>query len=353
MAAHATECRPANSDPWTVVRRWPVPAPGKKGLSPVAKCVWIYLYQIAGGICRSVIAHAANIGRETGLSERAVRRALKTLGAWGLIKIADRFNGELTIDLEDPQRVASMRLVPAESIGQGELQFPDTPGSPSEVPLSNGPAEVLAFSPVSSSLPGLTPQGSPPLPDPPADLAPKTPADLTPNPPPKLKALNSLFRREQRASSLHGGFDAKAAAPSTPSTASLRGQIHADPAIETKTVDATLRSFDEVLAKRVAQLGAAQAVKAKEIARWLLAQLGPIAPNFLRWTQGKCQKIAWAMLEDRLRDDSGRSTQELVSDVLLRSRSAKVRNRATWFLGTMREEFTKAGHAWDGKGREA
>lgn len=335
MPSPATECRP-NRDPWTLVRRWPVPSPGKKGLSPVAKIVWCYLFQIAGGVDRSVVAHAQSIGRETGLSERAARRALSSLVAWQLIKIADRFNGELTIDLDDPQRVARMRLVPAESSGQGELQFPDTPGSPAEV-TSTGPAEVLAFSPVPVFLS-----------DP--------PADLTPRPPPMLKhssleeisqALSTQSTQTESAlvnqgSGLRGergGFDAK--------TAALRGQLHADPSIEEKTLAAAIDPLN--LAARIADLGQAQDEKAKEIARWIHGQLGAIDPKFLRWAQGKCKRIAWAILEDRLRDDRGRSTQELVSDVLKRMRAAPVRtSRAAWFFGTIKEEFRKAGQAWGG-----
>lgn len=156
------------------VRRWPTPGPGSPGLPAEAKNVWLYLEELAGGTLRAVVVHAANVGRECGLTERAARRALETLKRWGLIDVPDRFRGEITIYLQNPLVAARARLVRAASIGQGELDFPEDPELPSEggADWAAGPAQVIHLPP---AVPTQTPA---------ADKAPHPPAGVAPHPPP-------------------------------------------------------------------------------------------------------------------------------------------------------------------------
>jgi hypothetical protein len=154
------------NDPWRIVARWPAPEPGRSGLPAQAKLAWQYLYQLAGGIDRSVSVLAANVGAEQGTSDRSGRRALESLAEVGLIQIADRFKGQITVYLNDPAIAARARLASATNLSdQGELEFPSDHES---LPQEPDPSEGVIQ---------LPPRASP------ADLVQEPPAVLAQDPP--------------------------------------------------------------------------------------------------------------------------------------------------------------------------
>lgn len=344
-------------DPWVIVRRWHVPAPGEKGLSPQAKMLWHYLYCLAGGIDQPAVIHTANVGRENGLSDRAVRRLMETLKRWGLIELPDRYKGEVTVRLTDPQESLLARLMPTESSGQGELEFPDNPGSPTEV-QPQGPPGVIP-------LPAVPALARPP------DGA----ADVTSNPPhakhgayarAQIKALSISIPKKTESSSgsgASGGFDAKSAAAKVPSGLSpqqhrdwLRVQVEAAARARNEsrgddsipTIGDGFADLAQKITRQAPEDLVARDTRARQYAAWLFARLGPIDHDYRRYVEGKCLRIAWAIVE-------GRQTFEKVpfemkvQDLLGRMHKTG-RQPVKFFMGAMGEEFKLAGLSWDGAG---
>lgn len=354
-----TQRQPRRNDPMAVIRRWPIPSPGRRGLRPEAKLIWSYLYEGAGGVERSIVIHAAHVGAANAMSERACRRALDSLADWTLIEIPDRYNGEITVYLNDPQKVAEARLKPGESSGQGELEFPDTPTSPSEVvPIAEAEAASLPLRPVG--------------PAPPPPLASNPPADMASNPPPSIEH-NSRARIEalsiksiepsnalaQARAGKVGGFDAKSAAKSAGEESRDWQRIarevaaaQAKSAQESSTLGTLLGNVEKTIADRVARIDIpGQEAKAKETAAWIQRHLEPIDQSFRAWAAGYCLKVGWLVVE-------GRWPASELSDLLRRLELAAAsgtidQSRTQWFSGAVARALAKKGIPfWKGKRKE-
>lgn len=104
------------------IQRWRLPARGRSGLSAIAKWGWFHVYTVAGGIERNAVVHAGTLARELGSDDaRTGRGVIDALEDLGLIKVLSRAGGEITVYLEDPERVKRARFVPGENDDQGEL----------------------------------------------------------------------------------------------------------------------------------------------------------------------------------------------------------------------------------------
>lgn len=300
------------------IRRWPLPAKGFEGLPATAKVVWFHIYDVAGGVERSVVVHAGALGRETGSGERAAHRALDTLQELGLVSISSRRRGEITVFIEDPVKVARMRLLPGATDPQADL-FPET--EPSE------PADEAHQPPILSQTHAAElAEPADEARQPPAPLAElvrsnrdalnrDVAADVTRHPPPPrlTKPVAQEFRRIQQQAQQSRTDSAEAE-----SILSLRSAIG--------TAFERLPNPEH------------QAARAEEIAAWITAEVND--PDLF---PGPVKRVAWAVVEGEGSLDL-RTVERVLSDV-----KRKAQKPGAYFVGVMKKIFYAKGIPWDGK----
>jgi hypothetical protein len=367
-----------------VVRAWPSPAPMVKGLRAEAKLAFIGLMCKAGGIERHLVTHAANVGREMGASERSGQRALDSLRKAGLIRVPDRFKGEITVFLENPLKVAQhARLGPAFG-GQGEFDFANEPPSEAEssplpfLPRAAATGDAVALP--STAAPLQHPVQDP-VQDPPFSKgleanelkgALQDPVQDPVQDPPKAM-LNTLNASIARAPSKEEEHDSRARASEAlcppadlvpdlaqdppPDKTALRrlrasGKVAPVEFSELERIQRqdeyarqldpkTVRSVAELIGQKLKTLPlpAQQAARAKEIADWILKVLADPA-----MARSVAMHVAQAVVEGLL-------PQAKILDVLSRlerqtERGALKSSRGAYFVGAMGNIFRLLNIPW-------